>query len=160
MCYNIWKRMVGTCDRASKYSRGDGKILWRKKNLTVIRASILYSLTLSRKLIKICISFSSISPIFSLVLIPDSAFSTALEQRVCWDQYVLSMVANVCTDPLFYDVYSRIAEIHLTDIGLGVQWIDVDVRPQSYDERWAKSKEYFTAPIYRLPLAYLSTSLS
>ncbi|KXN92459.1 Arginine N-methyltransferase 2 [Leucoagaricus sp. SymC.cos] len=61
------------------------------------------------------------------------------------------------TNPLFYDVYSHISELHLADIGLGVQWSEVDVRPQKHDERWGKSREYFTVPIYRLPLAYLST---
>lgn len=62
------------------------------------------------------------------------------------------------TNPLFYDVCSRMTEIHLADIGLEVQWTDVDARPRNHDERWGKSREYFTVPIYRLPLVYLSTS--
>jgi len=60
------------------------------------------------------------------------------------------------TNPLFYDVYTHIAEFHLNDIGLEVQWSDIDVRPEKYEERWGKSREYFTVPIYRLPLARLS----
>ncbi|KAF9450430.1 arginine methyl transferase [Macrolepiota fuliginosa MF-IS2] len=60
------------------------------------------------------------------------------------------------TNPLFYDVYTYIAEHHLSDIGLDVQWSEVDVRPKKYGERWGKSREYFTVPIYRLPIAYLS----
>ncbi len=84
----------------------------------------------------------------------------ALEQRVRLnlDQYVFTMAADVCADPLFYDVCSRMTEIHLADIGLEVQWTDVDARPRNHDERWGKSREYFTVPIYRLPLVYLSTS--
>jgi protein arginine N-methyltransferase 2 len=65
----------------------------------------------------------------------------------------------VRTDPLFYDVYTRISELHLAEIGLDVQWSDVDVRPLQYEERWNKSREYFTLPNYRLPLAYLHTLL-
>ncbi|XP_006461133.1 hypothetical protein AGABI2DRAFT_204671 [Agaricus bisporus var. bisporus H97] len=61
------------------------------------------------------------------------------------------------TNPLFYDVYTRISELHLAEIGLDVQWSDVDVRPPKYEERWARSREYFTLPTYRLPLAYLHT---
>ncbi|KAF5354660.1 hypothetical protein D9756_005333 [Leucocoprinus leucothites] len=35
------------------------------------------------------------------------------------------------TNPLFYDVYSHISELHLADIGLDVQWSNVDARPQN-----------------------------
>ncbi|PFH51521.1 hypothetical protein AMATHDRAFT_191242 [Amanita thiersii Skay4041] len=56
------------------------------------------------------------------------------------------------TNSLFYDVYTHIAELHLSDIGLDVQWYDVDVVPDSDPERWGKSREYFTVPFYRLPI--------
>lgn len=69
----------------------------------------------------------------------------------------ISRSLTVWTDPLFYDVYAHIVELHLADIGLDVQWSDVDVRPRKYEERWGRSREYFTVPVYRLPLAYLST---
>lgn len=70
---------------------------------------------------------------------------------------ILAVVNVAWTDPLFYDVYTRISELHLAEIGLDVQWSDVDVRPPKYEERWARSREYFTLPTYRLPLAYLHT---
>lgn len=56
------------------------------------------------------------------------------------------------TNALFYDVYTRISDLNLADIGLDVEWSDVDVTTDE-EERWGKSREYFTMPIYRLPIA-------
>ncbi|KAJ7924869.1 arginine methyl transferase [Mycena leptocephala] len=54
------------------------------------------------------------------------------------------------TDATIYDVYTRVAEVHLADVGLNVKWSDVDVREQGH--RWGESRPYFTCPTYRLPL--------
>ncbi|KAF8906497.1 hypothetical protein CPB84DRAFT_1813755 [Gymnopilus junonius] len=62
------------------------------------------------------------------------------------------------TDSLFYDVYTQISELHLSSLGLYVEWSDVDV---SFDEeggRWGRSREYFSLPIYRLPIARMKRS--
>lgn len=64
---------------------------------------------------------------------------------------------DTCTDAtqglLFYDVYTHVAELHLSDVGLDVQWYDVDVCSEDGEvDRWGSSREYFTAPLYRLPI--------
>ncbi|KAF9012370.1 arginine methyl transferase [Cyathus striatus] len=55
------------------------------------------------------------------------------------------------TNALFYDVYTRISEVHLADLGIEVEWDDVDVIAEDV-EKWGKSREYFTVPTYRLPI--------
>ncbi|KAF9529356.1 arginine methyl transferase [Crepidotus variabilis] len=59
------------------------------------------------------------------------------------------------TNALFYDVYTRISEIHLAGFGVDVEWSDVDVTSDGDGERWAKSREYFSLPLYRLPIGKL-----
>ncbi|KAJ7462362.1 arginine methyl transferase [Mycena galericulata] len=54
------------------------------------------------------------------------------------------------TNPTIYDVYTRVAEVHLADAGLDVNWSDVDVSQQR--DRWGNSRPYFTVPTYRLPV--------
>lgn len=60
-------------------------------------------------------------------------------------------------DPLFYDVYTRISELHLSSIGLDLVWSDVDAGLDESGERWGKSREYFSLPIYRLPIGTMKT---
>ena len=55
------------------------------------------------------------------------------------------------SDPLFYDVYTHVAELHLADVGLDVQWNDVEIT--SEDDHWGQTREYFSLPLYRLPVA-------
>ncbi|KAK7057134.1 S-adenosyl-L-methionine-dependent methyltransferase [Favolaschia claudopus] len=55
------------------------------------------------------------------------------------------------TNATIYDVYSRVAEVHLADAGFDVTWYDVDVRDSAGD-RWGSSRKYFTCPTYRLPV--------
>ncbi|KAJ7096265.1 S-adenosyl-L-methionine-dependent methyltransferase [Mycena epipterygia] len=55
------------------------------------------------------------------------------------------------TNATIYDVYTRVAEVHLADAGLDVKWSDVDVSEQRH--RWGNSRPYFTLPMYRLPVA-------
>ncbi|KAF8210331.1 S-adenosyl-L-methionine-dependent methyltransferase [Mycena galopus ATCC 62051] len=54
------------------------------------------------------------------------------------------------TNATIYDVYTRVSEVHLADVGFNVMWSDVDVSDQG--DRWGNSRRYFTCPIYRLPL--------
>jgi len=43
------------------------------------------------------------------------------------------------TNPLFYDVYSLISDLHLSDVGFAVEWSDVDVSTEETAKRWAKT---------------------
>ncbi|TFK75358.1 hypothetical protein BDN72DRAFT_513910 [Pluteus cervinus] len=58
------------------------------------------------------------------------------------------------TNAMFYDVYTHISELHLSQVGLDVEWSDVDVG-ESRDSRWGSSRQYFSLPTYRLPIAKL-----
>jgi protein arginine N-methyltransferase 2 len=57
-------------------------------------------------------------------------------------------------DATFYDVYTQVAELHLQEVGLQTKWSDVEVGPNS-QSRWGETREYFTVPIYRLPISSL-----
>jgi len=60
------------------------------------------------------------------------------------------------TNALFYDVYTRLSEFHLEDIGIEVEWSDVDLT-QSDEDRWGNTKKYFAMPFYRLPVGRMRT---
>ena len=60
------------------------------------------------------------------------------------------------TDALFYDVYTRVSELHLADIGIDVEWSDVDVF-EGHADRWGKTREYFAMRTYRLPVGRMRT---
>jgi protein arginine N-methyltransferase 2 len=63
--------------------------------------------------------------------------------------------ADVRTDALFYDVYSKLSELHLAELGMDVAWADVRVADEDADAdggRWGASRKYFTLPWYRLPV--------
>ncbi|KIK46916.1 hypothetical protein CY34DRAFT_344694 [Suillus luteus UH-Slu-Lm8-n1] len=59
------------------------------------------------------------------------------------------------TNALFYDVYTRLSELHLADAGADIVWSDVDVSAQNDEERWGETRKYFSLPIYHLPIAKL-----
>ncbi|KAF8554730.1 hypothetical protein OG21DRAFT_1508615 [Imleria badia] len=63
------------------------------------------------------------------------------------------------TNALFYDVYTRVSDCHLSEIGAEVNWHDVEVGlpedDSEDDSRWGGTRKYFTLPIYRLPIAQL-----
>ncbi|KAF8135479.1 hypothetical protein EV363DRAFT_1320810 [Boletus edulis] len=61
------------------------------------------------------------------------------------------------TNALFYDVYTRVSDCHLSEIGAAVDWHDVEVglNDPEDDSRWGGTRRYFTLPIYRLPIAQL-----
>ena len=52
---------------------------------------------------------------------------------------------------MFYDVYRHVAGLHLADVGIDVEWSDVDVFEGDVD-RWGKTREYFAMRTYRLPI--------
>ncbi|KAF8200772.1 arginine methyl transferase [Pholiota molesta] len=56
------------------------------------------------------------------------------------------------TNAFFYDIYTHISELHLASVGLDVNWSDVDVATDNREDRWGESREYFSLPIYRLPV--------
>ncbi|KAI0769724.1 S-adenosyl-L-methionine-dependent methyltransferase [Trametes elegans] len=60
------------------------------------------------------------------------------------------------TNATFYDVYTHVSELHLADVGIDVEWSDVDVFEGDTD-RWGKTREYFAMRIYRLPVGRMKT---
>ena len=91
---------------------------------------------------------------YSRGLIRDSGSSMVWVRRVrlsvtsCASPQLLT---NCAADALFYDVYTHVSELHLEDIGIDVQWSDVDVFEGETD-RWGKTREYFAMRTYRLPV--------
>ncbi|EGN99888.1 hypothetical protein SERLA73DRAFT_106759 [Serpula lacrymans var. lacrymans S7.3] len=61
------------------------------------------------------------------------------------------------TNALFYDVYTHLSELHLAEDGLDVDWSDVEVGTDESENRWGKTREYFTLPIYRLPVGHMKS---
>ncbi|KAK7472824.1 Arginine N-methyltransferase 2 [Stygiomarasmius scandens] len=59
------------------------------------------------------------------------------------------------TNALFYDVYTHLSELHLSEVGINVRWQDVPVDSEDIG-KWGKMREYFTLPIYRLPLGQMT----
>ncbi|KAI1784102.1 arginine methyl transferase [Ganoderma leucocontextum] len=55
------------------------------------------------------------------------------------------------TNAMFYDVYRHVSELHLADVGIDVEWSDVDAFEGDVD-RWGKTREYFAMRTYRLPI--------
>ncbi|TBU33924.1 arginine methyl transferase [Dichomitus squalens] len=55
------------------------------------------------------------------------------------------------TNATFYDVYRHVSDLHLADVGIDVEWSDVDVFEGDVD-RWGKTREYFAMRTYRLPI--------
>ncbi|KAI0663606.1 S-adenosyl-L-methionine-dependent methyltransferase [Cubamyces menziesii] len=60
------------------------------------------------------------------------------------------------TNALFYDVYRHVSDLHLADVGIDVEWSDVDVFEGDTD-RWGKTREYFAMRTYRLPVGRMKT---
>ncbi|KAL5523538.1 hypothetical protein ACEPAG_7711 [Sanghuangporus baumii] len=61
------------------------------------------------------------------------------------------------TNALFYDVYTQLSELHLSNVGLNVKWSDVDLMkdPEEVD-KWGGTRNYFSMRFYRLPIARMS----
>jgi type IV protein arginine methyltransferase len=60
------------------------------------------------------------------------------------------------SDALFYDVYTHVSDLHLAEVGMDVEWSDVDVFDNS-EQRWGQTREYFSRRLYRLPIAKMRT---
>ncbi|KAH8996552.1 S-adenosyl-L-methionine-dependent methyltransferase [Lactarius hatsudake] len=56
------------------------------------------------------------------------------------------------TNALFYDVYTHLAELHLSELGIDVEWEDIDVATLPGEVRWGNTREYFAMRLYRLPV--------
>ncbi|EJU02680.1 S-adenosyl-L-methionine-dependent methyltransferase [Dacryopinax primogenitus] len=58
------------------------------------------------------------------------------------------------TNAVFYDVASRLAEIHLLKLGLSTHWVQVWVKADVL-EAWYDSRQYFKLEWYKLPICSL-----
>jgi protein arginine N-methyltransferase 2 len=47
-----------------------------------------------------------------------------------------------------------LTDLHLADVGVEVEWSDIDVT-QGNEDRWGSTRKYFSIPIYRLPIGRL-----
>lgn len=57
-------------------------------------------------------------------------------------------------DPTIYSVSSNLAELHMEDVGLKVEWHDVPIAESMRGEVWRGVKRrYWDLPGYRLPIA-------
>jgi protein arginine N-methyltransferase 2 len=57
---------------------------------------------------------------------------------------------------LFYDVYTRLSDFHLEEIGIEVDWKDIDLT-RGDEDRWGYTRKYFAMPFYRLPVGKMKT---
>ena len=156
MFYNICKRLVGTISPESRFWKGNGKI-----SLTVMICwarvdSMWYIRTRSQRIIVICGNSSNIYLIWWPMQILVLAFSTVLERLVSscskFGNVLTWPFFNSFTDPSFYDIYTYISELHLANVGVDVDWTDIDVSLDIEEDRWGQSREYFSLPFYRLPI--------
>lgn len=61
---------------------------------------------------------------------------------------------NFLPDPTIYAVSSSLAELHLEDVGLQVEWHDVLIPESMREEVWkGVRRRYWDLPGYRLPIA-------
>lgn len=64
---------------------------------------------------------------------------------------------NLLPDPTIYAVSSSLAELHLEDVGLQVEWHDVLIPESMREEVWkGVRRRYWDLPGYRLPIAKMS----
>ena len=115
-----------------------------------------YTPTHFQRIIKPYVISLNVYPTFFLATSLDLVSSTVSEQPVSFHAIFMEKLTSFCAlDPLFYDVYTRISEIHLEQIGLNVSWTDVDVTDDDDEKRWLRSREYFSLPLYHLPVVKL-----
>lgn len=61
---------------------------------------------------------------------------------------------SLLPDPTIYSVSSSLAELHLEDVGLQVEWHDVLIPESMREEVWkGVRRRYWDLPGYRLPIA-------
>jgi len=58
-------------------------------------------------------------------------------------------------DALFYDVSTRLADVHLSQLGIETEWHDVYVE-KDLEEAWEDSRQYFRMEWYKLPICRLA----
>ena len=57
-------------------------------------------------------------------------------------------------DPTIYAVSASLAELHMEDVGLSVEWHDVPIADSLREEVWKGVKrKYWELPSYKLPIA-------
>ena len=77
---------------------------------------------------------------------------TAWERRV--GAFLYGSKSMLMTDPTIYSVASALAELHLEDVGLNVNWHDVPISESLREEVWkGVRRRYWELPSYRLPIA-------
>ncbi|EIM20415.1 arginine N-methyltransferase [Wallemia mellicola CBS 633.66] len=59
------------------------------------------------------------------------------------------------TNPVFYDVYTRISDLHLDQIGMSAEWQDVPVKELSAVWKGVR-RSYWNLPCYKLPIAKMN----
>ena len=70
------------------------------------------------------------------------------------DTITLDDPAETEVDPTIYSVASALAELHLEDVGLNVEWHDVPIAESLREEVWnGVTRRYWELPSYRLPIA-------
>ena len=69
--------------------------------------------------------------------------------------YCVALCLCVYPDAVFYDVYTKLAALNLDDLGLETQYEDVDVAEKQGVDRWGRTREYFSARLYRMPVCSL-----
>lgn len=156
MFYNICEILDGTISPESRFWKENGKISFAVMICWARVDSMWYIRTRSQRTIAICGNSSNIYLILWRTQILVLAFSTVLERLVSSCSKLCNVftwhILNLFTDPSFYDIYTHISELHLANVGIDVNWSDIDVSLDIEEDRWGQSREYFSLPIYRLPI--------
>lgn len=103
-------------------------------------------------------SFSKSSQTCSLALMHDSAsvsttfFHISTFSRLLTLESPHTVHGLAGTNPFFYDVLTRVAEVDLREIGLETEWFEM--KPAVTEETWnGVKRKYWTLETYRLPLS-------
>jgi len=71
----------------------------------------------------------------------------------------LSELRELTLDPTIYAVSSMLADMHLDDVGLDVEWTDVPIEQSLAEEVWrGVRRKYWELPSYKLPIAKMRLS--
>jgi hypothetical protein len=102
-------------------------------------------------------NFSSMYPSSLLDPILGSASLMDLALQVCCVCSPLTrpLISVTYSDAVFYDVYSKLADMNLSDLNIEIAWDEVDVAEKQGVDRWGRTREYFSLRLYRLPIGSL-----
>lgn len=68
--------------------------------------------------------------------------------------YAKSTFTDTYPDPTIYSVSTNLAELHMEDVGLSVEWHNVPISESLREEVWKGVKRrYWDLPGYSLPVA-------